>query len=162
MIAYDKTEVANRGEELSEIWWQGRQWAVTSSGLECRDGSYTIEAKRLAEHLRSAQPYAWTEHIGKKTWADVEDFATAYLVAVALHGFKLTKAMRAVVMKGHERGIVSHEKSALHRKMFPDPEGVSFKLYSLEDLDRECDAVDKEYRRRREAAKDAARPREGA
>jgi hypothetical protein len=58
-IAYVKTEVVNRCEPLSEVWWQGRQWAVTAYGLEQRDGTYTIKADRLVEHLCSEQPYAW-------------------------------------------------------------------------------------------------------
>jgi hypothetical protein len=35
-----------RGEELSSpIYWQGRQWAVTAFGIECRDGTYVIHKK---------------------------------------------------------------------------------------------------------------------
>jgi hypothetical protein len=37
--------VVCRGEELSQpIYWQGRQWAVTTFGVECRDRAYWIEA----------------------------------------------------------------------------------------------------------------------
>ena len=35
--ASGQNAVRNRAEALSETWWQGRQWAVTAYGLECRD-----------------------------------------------------------------------------------------------------------------------------
>jgi hypothetical protein len=39
-----------RGEGLSQpIYWQGRQWAVTPFGIECRDGTYAIEKERIWE-----------------------------------------------------------------------------------------------------------------
>jgi hypothetical protein len=47
------------GEELSEVWWQGRQWAVTAYGIECRDGLYYIEKSRLLEN----QGYSWPRHM---------------------------------------------------------------------------------------------------
>ena len=151
MISYDKNPVTVRGEALHEVWWQGRQWAVTSYGLERRYGTYFIEAKRLVEQLRGEHPYSWTEHVGEKTWADVDDFATAYLVAVAMHGHRLTKAMRAIVMKGHAKAVVSHEKSKLHREMFPAPR-ERFELIDLVELNRRCEAVEAEYRRRKGAS----------
>jgi hypothetical protein len=56
-VVYATNEVANRCEPLSEVWWQGRQWAVTSYGLECRDGTYFIDAPRIGKDLHSANPY---------------------------------------------------------------------------------------------------------
>jgi hypothetical protein len=89
-ILYDTAPVTtNRfGEDLDEIWWQGRQWAVTSYGIECRDGSYHIEADRLFEN---AQYGGWPAHMAHKVWVDIEDFCTAWLVAIAMHcpGFTL-------------------------------------------------------------------------
>jgi hypothetical protein len=67
MIAYDKNPVRDRGEGLSELWWQGRQWAVTAYWLECRDESYVIEKKRL---LQDAATFGWVAHMGGKNWAD--------------------------------------------------------------------------------------------
>jgi hypothetical protein len=145
MIATDKDPVTVRGEPLGEIWWQGRQWAVTAYGLECRDGTYVIDKKRLLEDA----DYGLVRHVGTKSWVDVDDFATAYLVAVALHGFRLTKAMRVLVMKGHANGGVSHEKQKLHDEMFPETR--KFELIDFAELDRRRRAVDEEYRRRAEA-----------
>ena len=38
-------------EPLSGIWWQGRQWAVTEYGLECRDGAYPIAVSKSKQNL---------------------------------------------------------------------------------------------------------------
>jgi hypothetical protein len=78
----DTTSVACRGEALREIWWRGRQWAVTSYGIECLDGTYSFEAKRLAEGLHSSGPVeaSWCVSMAEKGWVDVDDFATAWLV----------------------------------------------------------------------------------
>jgi hypothetical protein len=46
-VAQDYTEVQVLGEGLAEVWWRGRQWAVTAYGLEALDGRYAIEASRL-------------------------------------------------------------------------------------------------------------------
>jgi hypothetical protein len=109
MIAYDKNQVTNRGEALSEIWWQGRQWAVTDYGLECRDGTYAIERERL---LEEATTYGGIRQVGMKIWCDVDDFSTAYLVAVAMHGHRLTKGTRANAMEGHDSAVLSHKRRA--------------------------------------------------
>jgi len=52
-----------RGEELSEIWWRGRQWAVTAYGIECLDGTYVIERNRLLE----TPEYPWPCHMAEKS-----------------------------------------------------------------------------------------------
>jgi hypothetical protein len=36
VIKHDEAEIKVSGEDLHEIWWQGRQWAVTAYGIECR------------------------------------------------------------------------------------------------------------------------------
>lgn len=84
-IKHDTTHVERRGEVLDEVWWQGRQWAVTSYGIERRDGLYVIEADRLAQDPIPGVPF-WPEQLAGKTDTDLPDFLTAYLVAVALHG----------------------------------------------------------------------------
>ncbi len=98
-IIYADNPVAEHGETLHTILWQGREWAVTSYGIECRDGNYAIEASRLCEdHDGGAVeadgtpvPYTWIGQIGEKGW-DLADFATAFLVACAMHGVRLSSA----------------------------------------------------------------------
>jgi hypothetical protein len=89
MIATSRNVVAVRGEQPSQIWWRGAQWAVTTSGIERLDGTYSIKADRL---LEDEPDYSWPEHMAGKGWIDVDEFVTAWLVALAMHGYdgKLT------------------------------------------------------------------------
>lgn len=82
-VAIDSTPVKVRGEALAPIWWRGRQWAVTEFGLECLDGTYPIEKSRLREGL---EKHCWPEHMTEKNWVNADDFITAWLVALAMHG----------------------------------------------------------------------------
>ena len=70
------------GEALHEVWWRGRQWAVTAYGIERLDGTYTTEASRLSEK----PDYPWPMHMATKTWVDIDEFTTAWMVALLLHG----------------------------------------------------------------------------
>ena len=81
-IALDDTVVPILGEEPLEIWWRGRQWAVTAYGIEALDGRYPIDARRLVEK----QGHSWPEHMADKDWVDVDEFATSWMVALVLHG----------------------------------------------------------------------------
>jgi hypothetical protein len=85
--------VENRGEPLHEIWWRGKQWAVTEYGIECLDGCYFIEANRILEEIEGDHPWPWPCHMAEKEWVDADEFATAWLVAIVLHGHgrKLSK-----------------------------------------------------------------------
>ncbi len=81
-IEISSEPVKVRGEPLSEVWWRGKQWAVTAYGIECLDGTYVAEASRLAE-----QPgYPWPMHMAGKKWVDIDEFTTAWMVALLLHG----------------------------------------------------------------------------
>jgi hypothetical protein len=67
------------GDALTEpIYWQGRQWAVTPYGVECRDGKYPIQANRLWEN---DEDYGWVTHMAEKDWVDLPDFAEALRIA---------------------------------------------------------------------------------
>jgi len=85
--AYDfegtEYRVSGLGEPLSEpIHWIGRQWAVTAYGVECRDGTYAIEASRLWENEKD---HGWVMQVGNKTWTDPCDFAEALRIARHIH-----------------------------------------------------------------------------
>ena len=67
-----------RGERLSKLLWRGRQWAVTSYGIECRDGTYAIAKDRLWENDKK---YGWVRHMTGKAWVDLPDFAEALRIA---------------------------------------------------------------------------------
>jgi hypothetical protein len=74
-VALDKT-----GQALvTPIYWQGRQWAVTPFGVECRDGTYQIENERLWDGDHSYG--GWVAHMASKQWVDIKDFVEALRVA---------------------------------------------------------------------------------
>ena len=79
----DRSPVHVRGEPLDEVWWRGRQWAVTARGVERLDGTYHFEANRLDE---GPKDYPWPMHMAEKTWVDIDEFTTAWMVALLLHG----------------------------------------------------------------------------
>jgi hypothetical protein len=145
-INHDTSGVKCRGQPLGEILWQGRQWAVTRDGIEARDGTYALERKRLTEDFDVR--YSWVEHVGTKGWVDIEDFTTAYLVAIALFGIKLRKTDVATIERGYRNAVQAKEISALHHEMFPTEPGT-LRCLSFNELTRECKLVDAEYRRRR-------------
>jgi hypothetical protein len=82
-IELDSTPVRVRGDALDEVWWRGKQWAVTEYGIERLDGGYTIEAADLPGDPN----FPWPMHMSGKRWVeDIDEFTTAWMVAVVLHG----------------------------------------------------------------------------
>lgn len=81
MDAAPDSPVKTRG--LDRILWKGRQWAVTTYGIERCDGyRYEVAASRLLEN----PDYSWIEHMGEKgDSVDMADFAAAFGVAIAYH-----------------------------------------------------------------------------
>jgi hypothetical protein len=75
-----------QGEPLSEpIYWEGRQWAVTSAGIEKRDGTYFVDAARLWEE---ENVHGWVMHMSEKNWIDLQDFVNALILARIIHKAK--------------------------------------------------------------------------
>lgn len=98
MIENDSTPVEVQGEAPEKILWRGRQWAVTEFGLEALDGSYAIAASRLhVDHGDST----WIIQVGRKTWVDKADFATAFMVAIVLHE-KARHIEPRIILKDYE------------------------------------------------------------
>jgi hypothetical protein len=75
-IIHSDNAVTVTGEALHPILWQGRQWAVTHYGVECRDGTYVIEKDDLRKGSDDGRP-SWEDHMAEKNWVDLADFATA-------------------------------------------------------------------------------------
>lgn len=69
-----------RGDALDTIWMRGRQWAVTSYGMEALNGLYAIDVDRLLGGVQYLP-----HHMHGKTWVDIDDFAVVFCVAVAMH-----------------------------------------------------------------------------
>jgi hypothetical protein len=87
-VEHDTSPVRVRGEALGNVIWQGRQWAVTDYGLEARDGTYSIDRRRLRQDLPA---WSWPQQMGEKDWVDIEDFTTAWLVGLSVHGIQVSK-----------------------------------------------------------------------
>jgi hypothetical protein len=51
-----KNTVRRLGERLSQVIWKGRQWAVTTYGLEERAGLYHVQRNRL---WKGEDDYGW-------------------------------------------------------------------------------------------------------
>lgn len=75
--------VERQVEILGSILWQGRQWAVTSYGLEARDGRYPINARNLSE--LAPGEHGLIRHMASKAWVDLPDFVAALAVARMFH-----------------------------------------------------------------------------
>lgn len=73
-----------------EVWWVGKQWVVTSLGMEPhKDADYFVDAGSLDDTCPDQPPGTmpdWLVHMGGKSWIDLEDFFTAFCVALILHG----------------------------------------------------------------------------
>lgn len=85
-IAIADNEVKLTGEALAAIWWRGRQWAVTEYGIECLDGTYTIEKARLLDGFPEWDAMVPT-HMAEKEWVDIDELTTAWLVGLLMHGY---------------------------------------------------------------------------
>lgn len=80
-IETNSDPVQMRGEALDEVWWRGKQWAVTAFGIECLDGTYHVAADRLTHDPE----HPWPLHMASKKWVDIDEFVTAWMVALLLH-----------------------------------------------------------------------------
>ena len=77
--ADNQVDIHFTGAPLAEpIYWQGRQWAVTAYGVECRDGTYAIEDFHL---LNDESLDEWIRHMAPKWWVDFADFVEAVRLA---------------------------------------------------------------------------------
>ena len=89
MIEYSKPEVERVSDDITKpVLWSGRQWAVTAEGLECWDGQYFITKERLLHFDPEHPDFEWPDQVCSKRWVDVDDFLTAWLVAIAMHRVK--------------------------------------------------------------------------
>jgi hypothetical protein len=79
--------------------WRGRQWVVTQAGLETADGRTAIAAARLAEPWTGAAPLLrHPVDLLAEAWVDVDDYLTAYMVALALHAEHAPSLDRGLVL----------------------------------------------------------------
>ena len=73
------TEVRLLSEPLHKPqYWTGREWAVTSYGIEKCDGKYAIAKARIWDE---DEGYGWVEHMEEKEGVDLPDFIEALRLA---------------------------------------------------------------------------------
>ena len=114
-IIIDAAPVAIRGEDIQyETLWQGRQWAATEYGIQARDGSYAIAADRLSEtrEVEGEQLPDWPLHMAEKAWVNIDDFCTAFLVALTMFpeeasfgGTQIREAVRRALKMSKSRPL---------------------------------------------------------
>lgn len=115
IISYDN-EVQNLGEELEVIWWQGKQWSVTEYGLECRDGCYHLAANQLTDNWDGSPDLP--RHMGGKEWCDIDDFCTAFTIALVLHGYGDVFTPDQI-RKSYKKGKIERELEKEFLAQFP-------------------------------------------
>ena len=72
--------------EESKVYWQGKQWKVTDSGLESENVDYTILKESLGElGTHDEETADWLFHMPQKTWVDYPEFVEAYFMALEIH-----------------------------------------------------------------------------
>lgn len=76
-----------RGEALDDPLWQGEQWAVTTYGLECRDGTYHVQKEKFWQWMTDPQEVMvyWFNHLGGKKWVDQDDVDHAIQAMLVLY-----------------------------------------------------------------------------
>jgi hypothetical protein len=71
-----------RGEKLSKILYRNNQWAVTTFGIECLDGTYAIKK----DAIKTTHPnYSWQKHMSGKEWVEIGEFVDALKMAMKIH-----------------------------------------------------------------------------
>ena len=71
-----------RGEKPSKILYRNDQWAVTTFGIECLDGTYAIKK----DAIKTTHPnYSWQKHMAGKNWVEIDEFIDALKMAMKIH-----------------------------------------------------------------------------
>ncbi len=114
-ITIDAAPVEIRGEDLQyETLWQGSQWAATEYGIEARDGKYAFPAGLLSEtrEVGGEQLPDWPLHMAEKSWVNIDDFCTAFLVALTMFpeeasfgGTQIREAVRRALKMSKSRPL---------------------------------------------------------
>lgn len=124
----------------TKVFWRGKQWRVTRYGLETLDGSYAIARDRLADYRPGRDGISdWLCHMVEKDWVDVEDFSTAFVIALAVHDkddrFRLQDLQNTIAWMHSYREYEEKFTAALKDR------GNPFRVYCRDDLEAAGGAV---------------------
>ena len=88
LLPQSRNHVHVKGQPLCEVLWQGEQFAVTSFGLEKRDGTYRIPSNVFWLKIYDGDPQkvmsGWFLHLSQKAWADEDDVDAAIQAMLVL------------------------------------------------------------------------------
>lgn len=68
----------------TRLLWVGRNWGVTSFGIQSIAGAYGVAADKLLEREPFSGSFIWPIKAAQGHMADPTDFLTAWLVALAM------------------------------------------------------------------------------
>lgn len=84
------------GALLGEVWFTSTQWAVTTYGIQRRDGRYLVGKDALL--LQMTEDYSWMREIHVDSPEEADDFAACFFVACAMHGHRISEQQRLSLM----------------------------------------------------------------
>ena len=96
---------------IARIHHAGRQWSVTTYGLERTDGGVDYAIAK-ADLLGVHRP--WPIHMAEKTGVDIEDFIAMWRLALEHHGVAVPRNVATIVRNARE--IARLERTRRERK----------------------------------------------
>jgi hypothetical protein len=73
-----------------DLYWKGKQWAVSENGLQSLDGEIIISPSDLISYKSKLTPGVlarWPIEMSETLGVNYDDFVTAWLVALAFFSF---------------------------------------------------------------------------
>jgi hypothetical protein len=134
--------------ELSEtlpgekVVHRGRQWIVSSYGLEAPEHGYWIERERLRDGLDSWG--GWPMHMASKVWVDLDDFIQCFLRACVYHGVS-SKNMSQAIDRARSKRQQGEAFDAWLREHYPELPG-SLGIICAFELHRRHEEFEEWYR----------------
>jgi len=77
--------MANFAQTPVDPVFRNNQWAITTYGIECLDGSCPIDRARLSETRLGSDLYDLPLHMAEKSWVDLKAFLEAFRWALSYH-----------------------------------------------------------------------------
>ena len=116
---------------------------MTPYGIECNDGKYYFEAKRLGEERMGTRLPDWPLHLLEKNWVHIDAFMEAFCMALAIHHGKYRRHFKKDWYEETKAEIARterrYERKAKQRQIWTDAHpltnGRTLRAYSMTDLE---------------------------
>jgi hypothetical protein len=129
--------------------YRGRQWIVTNYGMYALGRNYILDRATVGGHCPNYHnpefEYSCVSHVGKKVWADLEDFIIAFRVACSCYEVDTAGWLNREIEHARETRRYSAAADAVRKELFPKEEDW---FCSIEELIEEEDAVEAELAKR--------------